>query len=86
MPSILGELEQSLKRFFAEEVPVNHFKSECFLPIEVDSLLQRGKATVEVLPSKDKWLGVTYKEAKPFVVESIQNLKDEGVYPEKQWE
>ena len=43
-------------------------------------------ATVEVLPSKDKWFGVTYKEDKPFVVESIQNLKDEGVYPEKLWE
>ncbi|MDE7240255.1 MAG: nucleotidyltransferase [Lachnospiraceae bacterium] len=86
MPSILGELEQALQRFFAEEVPVNPLKSECFLPIEVDRLLQAGKATVEVLPSKDKWFGVTYKEDKPFVVESIQNLKDEGVYPEKLWE
>lgn len=86
MPSILGELEQALQRFFAEEVPANPLKSECFLPIEVDRLLQAGKATVEVLPSKDKWFGVTYKEDKPFVVESIQNLKDEGVYPEKLWE
>ena len=86
MPSILGELEQAIARFFAEEVPANPLKSECFLPIEVDRLLQAGKATVEVLPSKDKWFGVTYKEDKPFVVESIQNLKDEGVYPEKLWE
>lgn len=85
-PSIMQELELALDRFFANEVAENPLKSECFLPIEVDKLLQAGKATVEVLSSKDKWFGVTYKEDKPFVVESIQNLKDQGVYPEKLWE
>lgn len=85
-PSIMGELETAVNRFFAEEVAGNPMKAECFLPIEVDKLLQKGKATVEVLSSKDKWFGVTYKEDKPFVVESIQNLKDQGVYPEKLWE
>ena len=28
---------------------------------------------------------VTYKEDKPFVVESIKNLKDAGEYPEYLW-
>ncbi len=86
MPSIIKELGDALDNFFANEVDGNPMKAECFLPIEVDKLLQKGKATVEVLSSKDKWFGVTYKEDKPFVVESIQNLKDQGVYPEKLWE
>lgn len=86
MPSVIQELGLALDKFFAEEVEKNPLKAECFLPIEVDKLLQAGKATVEVLSSKDKWFGVTYKEDKPFVVESIQNLKDQGVYPEKLWE
>ena len=83
--SILGELDNALEKFFASEVEKNPMKAECFLPIEVDKLLKQGKATVEVLSSKDKWFGVTYKEDKPFVMESIAKLKADGVYPEYLW-
>lgn len=84
-PSILGELEEAVARFFALEVVKNPLKSECFLPIEVDKLLKAGKATVQVLHSSDKWFGVTYKEDKPFVMESIAKLKAAGVYPDVLW-
>lgn len=84
-PSILKELESAVEKFFAEEVEKNPLKSECFLPIEVDKLLKAGKATVEVLHSADKWFGVTYKEDKPFVMESIAKLKEAGVYPDVLW-
>ena len=84
-PSIINELQNAVDRFFAEEVEKNPLKSECFLPIEVDKLLKAGKATVEVLHSADKWFGVTYKEDKPFVMESIRKLKDAGVYPDVLW-
>ena len=84
-PSIINELQNAVDRFFAEEVEKNPLKSECFLPIEVDKLLKAGKATVEVLHSADKWFGVTYKEDKPFVMESIPKLKDAGVYPDVLW-
>ena len=85
-PSIMEELDKAVNRFFREGVKDNPLKAECFLPIEVDKLLKEKKATVQVLSSKDKWFGVTYKEDKPFVMESIQKLKDAGVYPEKLWE
>ena len=84
-PGILNELKGALDRFFAEEVEKNPLKSECYLPIEVDRLLKAGKATVEVLHSADKWFGVTYKEDKPFVMESIRKLKEAGVYPDVLW-
>ena len=84
-PSILGELEEAVARFFALEVEKNPLKAECFLPIEVDKLLKAGKATVQVLHSSDKWFGVTYKEDKPFVMESIAKLKAAGVYPDVLW-
>lgn len=84
--SIMSELEKAVNQFFETEVEKNPLKAECFLPIEVDKLLKAEKATVEVLRSKDRWFGVTYKEDKPFVVESIKKLKEAGVYPEKLWE
>ena len=56
-------------------------KDEYLLPIIVDGLLQKG-CEVNVLPTEDKWFGVTYKEDKPAVMESFRRLIAEGVYPE----
>lgn len=84
-PSIIKELGLALDDFFANKVALNPLKSECFIPIEVDNLLKADKATVQVLSSKDKWFGVTYKEDKPFVTASIKALKDKGIYPENLW-
>ena len=35
-----------------------------------------------VLPTHDKWFGVTYKEDKDFVIQSFKELIEAGVYPE----
>ena len=48
-------------------------------------MINEEKASVKVLSSKDRWFGVTYKEDKPFVMESIRALKEQGVYPEVLW-
>ena len=51
----------------------------------LDVLLKEGVASVKVLTSSEQWFGVTYKEDKPFVVDSIKKLKDAGEYPEYLW-
>ena len=84
-PAIFKELEASINRFFKEDINSNPLKAECFIPMEVGRLVNEKKATVKVLSSEDKWFGVTYKEDKPFVEKSVQELKDKGVYPEKLW-
>ncbi len=85
-PSIFPALKESLDRFFAEKMPEDPLKSECFIPIEVGEMIKSGKASVKVLSSSDRWFGVTYKEDKPEVMASIKELKDKGVYPEKLWD
>ena len=84
--SILQELKARFPLFLDENLTKNPLKCEYFLPAVVGELLNEGKATVEVLKSKDRWYGVTYKEDKEFVVRAIQNLKDQGLYPQKLWE
>ena len=54
-------------------------KDEYLLPIIADGMLKDGMEFT-VLPTDDKWFGVTYKEDKPAVVESFRNLITEGVY------
>ena len=85
-PGIFKELEKSLENFFATQMSANPLKSECFIPLEVGNMVKNNIATVKVLSSKDKWFGVTYKEDKPFVVDSIKKLKEAGVYPDRLWD
>ncbi|MBQ8868788.1 MAG: nucleotidyltransferase [Oscillospiraceae bacterium] len=79
-PEFVKMLEQGFEEFFKEKVPQNPLKSEFLLPIFIGELLKENKVSVKVAPSSDKWFGVTYKEDKPFVVESFKKLISEGVY------
>ncbi|MCI8683449.1 MAG: nucleotidyltransferase [Lachnospiraceae bacterium] len=81
--SILKELELGFEKFLEEELPGNPLKAEYYLPMAVGSLLREGKASVQVLSSRDQWFGVTYKEDKEMVVNAIAELKKKGLYPEE---
>ncbi len=80
-PYFLQLLEEGFADFL-NSIPEDDIKKEYVIPEIVDSAIKEGKATVKVLTSADKWFGVTYKEDKPYVVESIKRLKKEGKYPE----
>ena len=58
-------------------------KAEFFIPLVVDTLINGGKATCEVLDTTAKWFGVTYAADRPGTVEKIQSLVDAGEYPNK---
>lgn len=84
--SILGELKERFAKFLDENLEKNPLKCEYFLPFVVCELLEEGRADVKVMQSLDRWYGVTYKEDKPVVMAAIQQLKDNGLYPQKLWE
>ena len=54
-------------------------KDEFLLPIIADEMI-RENIEFTVLPTDDKWFGVTYKEDKESVVKSFKELIDSGVY------
>jgi NDP-sugar pyrophosphorylase family protein len=54
---------------------------EYLLPIIADGMLKAG-TKFNVIPTADKWFGVTYKEDKPAVTESFRKLIAAGVYRE----
>ena len=80
--AFLKELEKGFPEFL-ENLKEGDIKSEYLLPKIIDKLVKAGKARVEVLETKDKWFGVTYKEDKETVVEAIRSLIAEGAYPER---
>ena len=60
-------------------------KSEFYIPNALDILIKREKIKVKVLKSTSKWFGVTYKEDKPVVVDKINKLIADGIYPHNLW-
>ena len=83
--SFLDVLEKGFTGFLKEDLPKNPLKSEWLLPRSVDHLLVEGKATVEVLKSVDQWYGVTYQEDRDMVMNAMEKLKEDGLYPRELW-
>ena len=79
-PAFVDLLETGFVEFFEKAAAANPLKAEYLLPIYIDELLQAGKVSVQVLPTHDKWFGVTYAEDKQLVIDSFAKLTDEGVY------
>jgi hypothetical protein len=78
-PQVFPLLEKVLCEFLTREASSE--KSECYIPTAVASMVTAGAATVRVLPTSADWFGVTYREDRPRVVESIARLVGEGAYP-----
>jgi hypothetical protein len=82
-PAVFAQLRDCFQRFL--EANGSDLRAECYLPNAVNSLIQSGQARVRVLPTSEAWFGVTYREDRPQVVESIGRLVRGGIYPERLW-
>lgn len=81
-PEFFDILEKGFSEFL-ESVESSELKAEYLLPTIIGDLLENEKVAVKVLQSKDKWFGVTYKEDKESVVNSIKELIAQGHYQKK---
>jgi len=82
-PAVFGQLRVQFTAFLKKSGQEE--KSECYIPATVGELVTAGQAKVKVLHTNDSWFGVTYREDRPRVVESIRKLIARGDYPEMLW-
>lgn len=82
-PDYFAYSEEFFKTFLSDPKNMENLKSEFFIPLMVDKLINDGVATCEVLDTTSKWFGVTYPEDRQSVVDKIQALVDAGEYPAK---
>lgn len=82
-PTLFGHLQREFDAFLHKNAA--NPKAEFFLPTVVDGLINSGKATAKVLATPELWFGVTYPQDKAVVVEGINALVAQGVYPAKLW-
>ena len=82
-PDYFEHSEAYFKEFLSDPKNMTNLKAEFFIPLMVNKLINENTATVKVLDTTSKWFGVTYSADRPSVVEKIQTLVNEGVYPER---
>lgn len=77
-------LSEGFGAFFESEKD-NLSKAEYYLLTAVSHEIEGNTGRVSVLQSDAKWFGVTYREDREKVVNSINTLVREGVYPDNLW-
>jgi len=77
-PSVFEDLRAYFEEFLRAEPGI---RDECLLPVLVGRLVEQGSMEVRVLSSADRWFGMTYREDREFVAESLRRLHASGVYP-----
>ncbi len=80
-PDYFQHSVEYFKEFLADPKNMENLKSEFFIPLMVDKLINDGTATCEVLDTTSQWFGVTYPEDRPEVVARFAKLGEDGVYP-----
>ncbi len=82
-PSFFAHARRSFAKFLESTERSN--EAEFYIPNAIQDLIDAGRARVKVLPTSDRWFGVTYREDKPHVQAAIRELVDAGRYPRELW-
>ena len=82
-PAMLRELEARFPAWLDASLKTNPLKGEYFLPSVANAVIEEGLGTVRVLPCREQWYGMTYKEDLPGVAAALKSMCENGIYPEK---
>jgi hypothetical protein len=82
-PAIFPQLAADFDAFLRAKG--TEMKSEAYIPMSVGNLIRSGQASCQVLRTDSAWFGVTYREDKPIVQESILRQVQSGAYPAALW-
>ena len=83
-PSIFTILEQNFITFL-ENNKEDLQTCEYLIPDVLEGEIKKQSSKVTVVKTEAKWLGMTYREDKEYVVKRIEELILAGVYPENLW-
>lgn len=82
-PSFFKHLEDGFKDFL--KLRGSELKSEFYFNSMADKLIKEGKASTKIINTDARWFGITYREDRPMVQDSLNILINAGVYPENLW-
>lgn len=83
-PDFLKYIDEGFTRFL-DTLGENPEKKEYLLPNIVAELLDKNLASVKVLNTSDRWIGITYKEDIEPAQKKFRFMIENGTYLEKLW-
>ena len=83
-PTLFAELEERFRQFLGGDNQTLE-TAEYLLPEVVGDLVQEGRAHITVIPTSERWVGVTHLEDRASVQQEIRDLIARGIYPENLW-
>ena len=83
-PLIFEQLNAQFAQFLTQHAD-NLEKVEYFLPDVVSTMIQLELVNVHVLPTNEKWFGMTYKKDKVQVQQALNQLTEQAIYPQGLW-
>ena len=83
-PDFLKYIDEGFTRFL-DTLGENPEKKEYLLPNIVAELLEKKLASVKVLNTPDRWIGITYKEDIEPAQEKFHLMIEDGTYPKELW-
>ena len=84
-PTIFPYLEEKLEEFL-ENNKEDLTTCEFLIPDVLQDAIEEQAATVDLLNTNSTWAGVTYKEDKELVVQTIHQLIENNQYPQQLWQ
>ena len=83
-PDFLQYIDEGFTRFL-DTLGEKKKKKEYLLPNIVAELLEKNLASVKVLNTSDRWIGITYKEDIEPAQEKFHLMIEDGTYPKELW-
>jgi hypothetical protein len=83
-PALFGELERLFPEFLRTNA-ANILKAEFLIPEVVGELIRERRTRVRILPTRERWFGVTYPGDRPLFRSAVLELVDAGIYPRNLW-
>ena len=82
-PTVLPPLRDLFAAFLAAGPGLDR---EFYLSEAMNDLIAAGRTRCTVLPTRERWLGVTFPGDHAGVAQSLRSLVDSGVYPMRLWD
>ena len=78
---IIPAFKEGFVAFLRDTVPGNPMKAEYYLPYVPKAEIAAGRCKVRVLPTDERWYGMTYREDIAAVRAAVAEMKASGIYP-----
>lgn len=82
--SLFELLEEKINDFL-EDNKNDLSTCEFLIPAVLNDYVEEKRGNVKIIETSAVWYGVTYKEDKQMVVDALQNLTNENIYPQNLW-